>query len=94
MSRVKSVKHVGKQPVYNMTVEEHHNFLIDGNVIVKNCDSLRYFCVWWTNIADLPKDNSNRKKWTEDLLEDYENGNEEIRAIMIAKYGVPHYEDI
>ena len=66
----------------------------DPHDLTHDVDSLRYFCVWWTNVADLPRDNSNRKKWTEDLLEDYENGNEEIKAIMVAKYGVPYYEDI
>ena len=77
-----------------MTVEKHHNFLIKGNVIVKNCDSLRYFCVWWTNLAEVEKTRSNGKKWSKDLIEDYENGNEEVKARMVAKYGEPCYEDI
>ena len=43
--RVKSVKPAGVEPVYNMTVEEFHNYLIHGGIILKNCDALRYFCV-------------------------------------------------
>lgn len=66
----------------------------DPHDLTHDVDSMRYFCVWWTNVATLPSDNAKRKRWTEDLLEDYENGNEEIKAMMIAKYGVPHYEDI
>lgn len=28
-----------------MTVEEYHNYLIHGGVILKNCDAARYFAV-------------------------------------------------
>ena len=66
----------------------------DPHDLTHDVDSLRYFCVWWTNIAEAVRDNSNRNTWTSDLLEDYENGNEEIKAMMIAKYGAPYYEDI
>lgn len=31
------------EDVYNMTVDEHHNFVANG-VVVKNCDALRYGC--------------------------------------------------
>lgn len=38
------IKPVGKQPVYNMEVDEYHNFSVNGGVIVHNCmDSCRYF---------------------------------------------------
>lgn len=40
---VRCVKHVGNQPVYNMEVETHHNFAVNGGYIVHNCiDSTRY----------------------------------------------------
>ena len=42
---VKSIKPAGIEPVYNMTVEEYHNYLIHGGVILKNCDAARYFAV-------------------------------------------------
>lgn len=42
--RVKSVTPAGIHPVYNMTVDEHHNYMIVGGVILKNCDAARYFC--------------------------------------------------
>lgn len=42
-AKVKSVKCIGKADVYNMEVEEHHNFAVNGGLIVHNCiDSLRY----------------------------------------------------
>lgn len=43
--RVKNIRYLGKEPVYNMTVEDHHNFMIHGGAILKNCDALRYYCV-------------------------------------------------
>ncbi|AWY06886.1 MAG: Hint (Hedgehog/Intein) domain protein [Caudoviricetes sp.] len=38
-----SVKKLGRQPVYNMEVEQYHNFSVNGGIIVHNCmDSARY----------------------------------------------------
>ena len=45
MSKVKSVKSVGIAQVFNMTVDVFHNFMVQGNVIVKNGDACRYFCI-------------------------------------------------
>lgn len=38
-----------------MTVEEFHNYMIRGGIILKNCDALRYFCVTRTLGAELPE---------------------------------------
>ena len=40
--KVKSVKHLGKQDVYNLTVETHHNYLANDGIVSKNCDTDRY----------------------------------------------------
>lgn len=38
------VKPIGRQPVYNMEVDEYHNFSVNGGIIVHNCmDATRYF---------------------------------------------------
>lgn len=43
MVKIKSIKKVGCEPVYNMEVEKHHNFSVNGGLIVHNClDALRY----------------------------------------------------
>lgn len=43
---VKSIKSCGKQPVYNMEVDEYHNFSVNGGIIVHNCmDSARYYAM-------------------------------------------------
>lgn len=39
-----SVKPLGRQSVYNMEVDEYHNFSVNGGIIVHNCaDATRYF---------------------------------------------------
>ena len=43
--KVKSVRYVGKADVYNMTVEDTHDFVIQGGIIAHNCDAIRYFCM-------------------------------------------------
>lgn len=40
---VKGIRFVGKQDVYNMEVDKHHNFAVNDGLIVHNCiDALRY----------------------------------------------------
>ena len=42
--RVKSVTYAGKADVFNMEVEDTHDFVIQGGVISHNCaDAWRYF---------------------------------------------------
>ena len=44
--KVKSVTYAGKADVFNMEVEDTHNFVIQGGVISHNClDDVRYFCM-------------------------------------------------
>ena len=39
-----AIKTCGKTPVYNMEVDEYHNFSVNGGIIVHNCmDATRYF---------------------------------------------------
>jgi len=42
---VKQINYVGKADVYNMTVDDTHNFVIQGGVIAHNCDEIRYMCM-------------------------------------------------
>ncbi len=43
--KVKSVERAGTAAVYNMTVDEYHNYIIEGGIVLKNCDALRYYCI-------------------------------------------------
>ena len=41
-----SISPAGKADVFNMEVDDTHNFVIQGGVIAHNCaDSIRYFCM-------------------------------------------------
>ena len=40
---IKAINPVGIEPVYNMEVEELHNFSVNGGIVVHNCmDAMRY----------------------------------------------------
>ena len=43
--RIAEIKECGEKSVYNMEVDDNHNFAINGGLIVHNCaDSIRYLC--------------------------------------------------
>lgn len=40
---IKKLRYAGKADVYNMEVDAHHNFSVNGGLIVHNCmDAMRY----------------------------------------------------
>ena len=42
-AKIKSIRYIGKQDVYNMEVRGHHNFSVNGGLIVHNSiDATRY----------------------------------------------------
>lgn len=44
MGKIKSIRYAGKADVFNMEVDDTHNFVIQGGVIAHNCaDEARYF---------------------------------------------------
>lgn len=44
--KVLSVRKIGIADVYNMEVDETHDFIIQGGVVAHNCaDETRYFCM-------------------------------------------------
>lgn len=46
MLKVKSIYPVGKADVFNMEVDDTHDFVIQGGVVAHNCaDETRYFCM-------------------------------------------------
>lgn len=40
--KIKSIKFIGNEDVYDMYVKNNHNFAVNGGLIVHNCDALRY----------------------------------------------------
>ena len=57
--KVKSVRRAGRADVYNMEVDETHDFVIQGGVISHNCaDEWRYFCMSRPVRPILPEQNA------------------------------------
>lgn len=75
---LKRIQKDDKQP--NVYAKKPHDLTHDP-------DSLRYFCVWWTSAAK--PDKAKKKKWRADLLEDYDNADDETRALMVSMFGEP-----
>jgi len=46
------VEHTNRMPVYNLTVDEEHEFYANGT-LVSNCDALRYFVAFTDNLSEL-----------------------------------------
>jgi hypothetical protein len=90
MSKVKSIERIGKKPVYNLYVEDTHNFLIQGNVVSHNCDAVRYLAIYWTTGASNTGPGENPIKWRPDMYEDYENASLEDRVKLIERWGEPN----
>ena len=74
--KILSIKPAGVEPVYNMTVDTHHNYLIAGGLILKNCDALRYFSQLRT-LPAMSVDEEDEEDWSnESSYEDYMCGGE------------------
>jgi len=44
--KIKSIQYSGKMDVFNMEVDDTHDFVVQGGVISHNCaDETRYFCM-------------------------------------------------
>jgi len=56
--KVKNVTRAGRADVYNMEVEDTHNFVIQGGIISHNCaDETRYMCMSRPIKPIIPKEN-------------------------------------
>ena len=75
---LKKIQKDDKQP--NVYAKKPHDLTHDP-------DSLRYFCVWWTTAAQVPQ--GKKKKWRDDLIEDYRNADKKTKELMISLYGEP-----
>lgn len=52
-------------------------------------DSIRCFCVYWTINAEKISEKRRREIWTDDMIQDWENADDEGRAYLESKYGEP-----
>lgn len=76
--KVKSVKLVGRADVYNMEVDKHHNFSINGGIIVHNCyDGVTYgLCAYHAKkTAPKKQEKSDIEKYREKLWRNMKRNN-------------------
>lgn len=56
-----SIEEAGYEDVYNMEVEDNHNFAVNGGLIVHNCmDDIRYFAY---TIMRYRRNNQRKLSW-------------------------------
>lgn len=79
--KIKSIKPCGIEPVYNMTVDKHHNYLIAGGLILKNCDALRYYCQLRT-LKPEKKEEPEIEEADLEQYDDYMTGGEMDRSYL------------
>ena len=61
----------------------------DPHELTHGPDALRYFSTWWTSPARESEKAKREKRWTPDMLADWDNAGEELRSIMRERYGEP-----
>ena len=62
-SEIIRIDYAGNEPVYNMSVDECHNFITEGGIVTHNCDALRYMCVMRTLPAKPEPREMTRSEW-------------------------------
>lgn len=71
--KISTIRRIGIAPVYNMTVKEHHNFMVAGNVILHNCDGLRYYCVSRQMAAVVEKEREESDYEEDEAVEEFDS---------------------
>ena len=73
--KVKQITRCGKADVYNMEVDETHDFVIQGGVVAHNCyDQIRYVCMENPIAPPKPVERPPKQYNPLDTDDDYEMG--------------------
>jgi hypothetical protein len=84
-AKIKSIKYIGEEPVYNMEVKDHHNFSVNGGLIVHNSgygllsyhdeksSAVKGYDIDWSRVP-------------EDYLEDYERAPDDWKKIILDRW--------
>ena len=82
--KIKSIKTVKNEPVYNLTIRKYHNFIASIGIVLKNCDALRYYCVNYTSPSKEKIDPIKMKFWMPSELEDFKpKGYKPVKKISV-----------
>lgn len=82
--KISAIRRVGVAPVYNMTVKEHHNFMVSGNIILHNCDAVRYYCV--SRVLPAEAIQAKEEDWEDEEDEENESYDDYMRGSGTAGY--------
>jgi len=83
--KIKSIKHIGKQNVYNMEVANFHNFSVNGGLIVHNCG---YGLMSYHSKRSELTERVDLKGLPQDCLDDYYKANKTDKQRLLKKWGV------
>ena len=82
MPRVVKIRYFEKMPVYNMEVDENHNFITARGTVLHNCDALRYFAISRTLPTQLAEPDDGFEDEPIEDYDDYMTGGEVSQAYL------------
>lgn len=75
-------------PLAQYDPKKYNDMATEPHEITHSLDALRYFATYWTTgPKEIEIKKSFKMKWTEDMIEDYYNGSEEVKRKMVKLYG-------
>ena len=75
-------------PLAQYDEKKHNDMATEPHEITHSLDAIRYFATYWTTCPkDVKQTRKRIMKWTDDMLEDYYNGSDEIKRKMVSLYG-------
>lgn len=67
---------------------KHNDAATEPHEITHGPDALRYFAIYWIGTPTIETmQKAVRMQWTQDMLDDYYNGDDKIKERMVEKYG-------
>ena len=75
-------------PLLQYDDKKYNDIALQPHEITHGPDALRYFALYWTSKPHEELEiTTNRFKWTNDMIEDYYNGNDYVKQRMVKLYG-------
>lgn len=75
-------------PLAQYDEKKYNDMATEPHEITHSLDAIRYFATYWTiGPKEIEKKHKFVMKWTNDMIEDYYNGSEEVKRKMVRLYG-------
>lgn len=91
MARINSIRYIGKDTVYNITVDGLHNFITPMGTVLHNCDGVRYFAINRKLPAEAVISPTSPRQKYEEWMQSQDNGGEEYDTYMCGGEPTPSY---